>query len=269
MISAKSYGRFKPVKIHPVPTHAETSDAAVPTAPETVILVHGLWMTGLEMQWLARGLRREGYRVRTFRYPSVRMNIAENARRLARFHEQVIAGDAGGAGAARTHLVGHSLGGLVITQMLRDHPGRIPSVGRVVTLGTPFLGSVSAKVISGLPLGTNVVGQCFPEAAEAARLPETLPCQAWDFAVDLGVVAGNRSFGIGRLLNVFSSPNDGVVAVEETELPGAADHLVLPINHAALTFSERVVRQTSHFLRHGCFHRPQESVCAEPAHTRA
>ena len=242
--------------------HPENSNPPGPVLP-TVILVHGLWMTGLEMQWLARGLRREGFRVRTFRYPSVRLNIAENAHRLAHFIERCGGNDDGADIATKTHLVCHSLGGLISTQMLLDHPEMVARVGRVVTLGTPFLGSVSAKAALRLPLGNTVVGQCFADSYESARLPRKLPCLAWNLDVDLGIIAGDYPLGVGRLLNVFTSPNDGVVEVGETRLPGAADHLILPINHVALTFSERVVRQTSHFLTHGCFHRPEANESAE------
>ncbi len=220
---------------------------------EAVILVHGLWMTGLEFLWMAHGLRQKGLQVWTFRYPSVRSNLMDNARRLARFHEQVTSRE---NSPPKIHLVGHSLGGLVIAQMLQTSPERAARTGRIVALGSPFLGSASAKVISDFPLGSNVVGRCFPgAAAEAVRLPETLPCREWELDLDLGIIAGTYPVGWGQLLRVFSTPNDGIVAVEETRLPGAADHLTLPINHVALTFSKRATRQVYHFLKHGYFHR--------------
>ncbi len=242
-----------------MPHAAETPDfhrSPAGERREAVILVHGLWMTGLEFLWMAHGLRREGFRVWTFRYPSVRSDLVANARRLAAFHQQITSRE---QDSTKTHLVGHSLGGLVIAQMLKDYPARVAHTGRVVALGTPFLGSTSAKVISGFPLGSSVVGQCFPGATEAARLPETLPCDSWALDLDLGVIAGTYSFGVGRLLRVFSAPNDGVVAVEETRLPGAVDHLTLPINHVSLTFSSRSIQQTGYFLAHGSFYKPEQA----------
>ena len=252
-----------------MPDPAEPLGPSVPPSAGasrgTVVLVHGLWMTGLELQWLARGLRGQGFRVHTFRYPSVRMSLADNARRLARFyeHQTLRAAD-----AEKTHLVGHSLGGLVIGQMLRDYPALIARTGRVVALGSPFLGSASAKVLCGLPLGTHVAGQCFPAAEDAARLPESLPWDVWEPALDLGIIAGTFSLGLGTLFRVFSTPNDGVVAVEETRLPGATAHLTLPVNHVALTFSGRVLRQTHHFLEHGGF-LPEPECAGVPASAAA
>lgn len=226
-----------------------------PGAPRTVILVHGLWMTGLELFRLARGLRRDGFRVWTFHYPSVRLDLAENGRRLARYQEAILA--RGGEPTGRTHLVAHSLGGLVCARMLRDGPAQAARVGRFVALGVPFLGSASAKKLATFPLGTRLIGHAFARAKGATNFPEVLPCEQWDHPVELGSLAGNYPLGIGRLVGAFSTPNDGVVAVEETRLPGAAACLTLPINHVAMTFSRRVIAQTCHFLRHGSFREPE------------
>ena len=46
-----------------------------------------------------------------------------------------------------------------------------------------------------------------------------------------------------------------MVAVAETELEGAVDHIVLPVAHAALLWSPAVAREVVHFLRAGRFDR--------------
>ena len=51
-------------------------------APRTVILVHGIWMTGDDLRLLRRRLGRGGRRCRIFRYASLRRSPADNARRL-------------------------------------------------------------------------------------------------------------------------------------------------------------------------------------------
>ena len=50
--------------------------------------------------------------------------------------------------ATEIHLVGHSLGGLVILDMLRQMPD--PRLRRVVLLGTPCLDSHCARRLAGL-----------------------------------------------------------------------------------------------------------------------
>jgi hypothetical protein len=47
--------------------------------------------------------------------------------------------------------------------------------------------------------------------------------------------------------------NDGVVRVEETEVNGATDTLVIPVSHTELIFSARVETNAAHFLERGHF----------------
>ena len=78
---------------------------------EAVILVHGLWMGGWAMQGLRLLLSRRGYAATAFDYRSVAQSLDEHARRLAaRIAE---------SRQPAVHLVGHSLGGLVILRCLR------------------------------------------------------------------------------------------------------------------------------------------------------
>ena len=102
---------------------------------DTVVLVHGVWMTGLEMYPLARRVRACGFDTNVFSYRSLLQPLVHNAARLAdRVRRQA---------SPVVHLVGHSLGGLVILQALQDHPDLIK--GRVVLLGSPVNGSVIAR----------------------------------------------------------------------------------------------------------------------------
>ncbi len=81
-------------------------------ATDTVVLVHGLWMNGLELSMLGQRLRREhGFDVRTFTYPTMHGAVADVCAALARFAAE--ARDGG-----RVHLVGHSLGGVMVHRTL-------------------------------------------------------------------------------------------------------------------------------------------------------
>jgi hypothetical protein len=149
------------------------------------------------------------------------------------------------------HLVGHSLGGLVIYRTFELGllaPNRFSGdFCRVVLLGSPVRGSQSARVLAGLPLTQRLLGQ-----VGGPHLPQGVPPN-WPFAAQLGVIAGTDPRGVGRLLSRFAGPNDGTVAVAETRLEGMTDFCELPVTHTGLCFSRAVSKQIVAFLEHGRF----------------
>ncbi len=201
------------------------------------MLVHGLWMHAVAMHLLGRRLERmHGFHAIGFSYPSVRRTLDENADALHVACERIP--------GSTLHFVGHSLGGIVILRMLRRHGWTRP--GRVVALGSPFVGSAIAHGRMRRPLGRWIVG---PGLAEAARGGESMP---WTSRQEIGVIAGTRPFGLGRLLGPIAPPHDGTVRVDETRLPGA-DHRVVHATHTALLFSRPVAHLVGEFLAHGRF----------------
>src|SRR5215212_7031159 len=81
-------------------------------APALAILVHGLWMSGLQLTLIKRRLEADGaLRALSFSYPTIVGSMSDHVRRLidcARAHR-----------SERLHFVGHSLGGLVILRALQ------------------------------------------------------------------------------------------------------------------------------------------------------
>ncbi|MBV9725075.1 MAG: alpha/beta hydrolase, partial [Gammaproteobacteria bacterium] len=75
----------------------------------------------------------------------------------------------------------------------------------------------------------------------------------WTQARPLGIVAGSQRIGLGQLLAHFEEDNDGTVAVSETRMAGASDHIVLPVSHLGMLLSTRVAEETGRFLTHGHF----------------
>ncbi|HEX7063295.1 MAG TPA: hypothetical protein VF200_15085 [Woeseiaceae bacterium] len=89
-----------------------------------------------------------------------RMDVRLTAARLTAFVEEVLGRTRllrhyGNADGLAVDLVGHSMGGLVICEYLAQ-AGRRAKVGKVVTIGTPWLGSVEAivKIATGMTLLT-------------------------------------------------------------------------------------------------------------------
>lgn len=204
----------------------------------TIIVVHGLWMTGAVLALQRAQLARRGYRVLPFSYPSIRLPLDEIAGRLARFVATL--------GSSRVHFVGHSLGGLVILDMLALHPD-MPA-GRIVLLGSPVNGASAARYLARSGVGRAVVGRAVLDWQPARGVAVA---KKWD----VGMIAGTVRLGIGRFLAPLPPPNDGVVRLDETRLPGLRDHLTMPISHSGMIFSSRTATQICHFLEHGFFAR--------------
>ena len=209
---------------------------------KNIICLHGIWMPGAELIFLKHRLQTQhSYKCEMFTYPSVNGTLDENAQLLADF---VLAQN-----LDEVHLIGHSLGGVLALRMLAMHP-EIP-VARVICLGSPLCGSRAATVLRANDLGKIILGKTISEGVVQKSASE------WATEVtkqhDVGVIAGTISLGIGRIVTNFADENDGTVAVEETRLPGAKDHICLPVNHTGLVMSKDVVDQAANFLRRGEF----------------
>jgi len=191
-----------------------------------VLLVHGLRLPGGSLAVLARRLRRVGWRAEPFPWRSAREVLEEAGLRLAARLEAL-------AAAGPVHVVAHSLGGLVADRALAGLGG--PPRGRVVALGTPFLGSEAARRLLERPWGRRLLGVNGPALATG------IAC--WRHAWPLHVVAGTRPLGWGRLLaGPLEGPHDGSVRVAETEVPGLASHETVVVSHLGLLWARPASR---------------------------
>jgi pimeloyl-ACP methyl ester carboxylesterase len=204
--------------------------------PETVILVHGLYMNGVDMGLLCKRLENAGFNTERFSYHSLKNTPPENALALQSFVETL--------SAPVMHFVCHSLGGLVIRHLFHLYPGQRP--GRVVTLGTPHTGSSAALRLCESSLTRWTLGK-----STRAGLLGDVP--HWRNTRELGVIAGTLRLGFGMFIPGIPRPNDGTVAVAETMLDGMTDHITLPVSHFGMLLSKTVAGQTINFLRHGRF----------------
>ncbi|VAX06443.1 hypothetical protein MNBD_GAMMA26-219 [hydrothermal vent metagenome] len=203
---------------------------------EMVVLIHGIWMTGLEMFLLRHCLLSAGYSVSYFQYPSLGSPPGDNAAALADFiHDQE---------ADTIHLVAHSLGGIVLMHLFNQSSDLPP--GRVVLLGSPVHGSMVAHRITKLPGLGRLLGHSVDQGLTGGA-PE------WVGGRDLGVIAGTLNMGVGWLVGGVERPNDGTVSVVETQLPGATDSCTQCVSHFGLLFSRKTAKAVIQFLQRGQF----------------
>ena len=205
---------------------------------EAVLLLHGAWMNRWVMAYVALVLRREGFAVQALNYRTMRGTLAEH---LARVAERIAALE-----APRVHLVGHSLGGVIVLRYLQR--GADPRVRRAVLLGSPVAGCRAAADLA------QSVGGEFLLGASLGVWREPVDVSV-DPRFEIGAIAGTVALGLGRMVTRLPKPNDGVVCLDETQFPALRDHLTLPVGHTLMLVSPRVALQTAAFLRTGAFGR--------------
>ena len=116
--------------------------AATASTTRPVLLVHGFAGTKSSWSSVAHTLGARGLTVEAMSYPPLGTSVQQLADRLVAEVERILCR----TGADKVHLVGHSLGGVVIAQAIADRrlEGRVDTV---ITLGSPFGGSPWAGVL--------------------------------------------------------------------------------------------------------------------------
>lgn len=201
---------------------------------ETVVLLHGLGRSRVSLWQLARRLRHAGFQTRNVPYSPALHRFDTLVGQLHDFIVEKVE-------TPRYHLVGHSLGNVVIRA--RFQYGYPAGLGRIVMLAPPNQPPELAHKLNACPpfrLWSGETGKLLASDAFYAALP--VP------SVPFGVIAGNK----GQRLT-FDEPNDGIVTVSSTRLEGMAEHLVLPCTHTFIMNSRAAADATIHFLRRGTF----------------
>lgn len=188
--------------------------------PNQVVVLHGLYMSGLVMQPLCRRLHKQGYRTLNLSYNTLEPDLEAIGARIDRFIDD-----------RPTAFICHSMGGLIARRYLERASAQSRRVDPVITLGTPHKGSRLARDIHASRLHgllRNSVDYLLSEHRH------------WPFPARLYSIAGDLPVGLMPLL-ARDSVSDGTVLIEETRLTGMTEHKVFPLSHTSLIYSRRVL----------------------------
>lgn len=215
------------------------------TGRDAVLLLHGLWMNRLVMQYLSAALTRAGFSAHVLAYRSMHGTLAE--------HRARVAGSIAALTESRIHLLGHSMGGVIAMDFLghldqAGNDGVGQRIGRTLLLGSPVVDCGAARDFGESAGGRLLLGESMTVWREA--FPLRVPPGR-----EVGAIAGTEQLGLAQLFVDISGDNDGVVAIRETRLAGLADHIVLPVSHTGMLFSSAVADQCATFLKDGRFAR--------------
>jgi pimeloyl-ACP methyl ester carboxylesterase len=200
-----------------------------------IVLVHGLWNRGWSMTAMAKRLRSRDHQVIVFSYPTRGDDMDGHADDLYTLLHKT--------NADAIHLVGHSMGGLVILNMLSRYDDLPP--GRVVLMGSPVKGSGAVKRLEKLPGQKFLFGKVRDNLLQGVEYTPQ--------GRETGVICGTRALGFGQISGRPDEPNDGSVTVSETQLDGLTDSIELPVAHSEMLVSTEVVEQVEQFLLYGMF----------------
>jgi pimeloyl-ACP methyl ester carboxylesterase len=193
-----------------------------------VLIAHGWLGHAIQFRRLARRVTEAGFDVTVLSYPTMFAPFelaVERARRAA-----------GSVAGVPLHLVGFSMGGLVMRALAAENP---PGLASLLLIGTPNAGSPMA----------DFAGRIAPTPA-LRRLMTTAPRLPEPAGIPVGCIVGS---GRGPLRFLFGEENDGRVSVSSALSVVHHDARVVPLSHTAMPYARQTADLTVRFLRDGHF----------------
>lgn len=131
---------------------------------QSVVLIHGLFMSGLIMLPMALYLRNKGFEVFICDYATRTKNVKEHGTDLTEYLRSL--------NRKNINLVTHSLGGIITREMLcrlERSESNTPSIGNIVMLAPPHHGSHVARLVCALlPSFAGKLAKPLPELSSSS-----------------------------------------------------------------------------------------------------
>ena len=210
---------------------------------EVVILIHGFNNDESDMFPLKQHLQSVGYEAVTMNLP-LRFSEIEDC--IAQFEEQFYQQLSDFRYYDKIHLVGFSMGGLVVRSFLARNI--VPNLGRCVLIATPNQGTKLADMSE---KWIKPMGQIFKPIKSLRTNNLDIGDPMNTPKPEIGVIAGNTN---KHLLGIFlTKENDGMVEVESVKYQGMTDFVIKPFGHKEIHHQLEIANLVDLFLRTGKF----------------
>ena len=213
---------------------APVSPSLPNTPKETIVLVHGMGRSHTSMWVLEVRLRKAGYVLLNYPYGVRDESLEQITERFRKFVAEKVKTN-------RYHLIGHSLGNIIIRNGFKQ--GYRPGLDRIVMLAPPNHPPALAKRFKEFFLYRWLYGNSGQQLTSDAFYA-TLPVPN----VEFGVIAGDKSAKL-----ILKEPSDGTVTVESTKLDGMRDFLLLHHSHTFFMNFEDTAAACVRFIQTGSF----------------
>lgn len=221
-----------------------TSRAQAETQPakaQTVLLLHAAVVNQASLALFARRLRKLGFIVHNPAYPNRKLGIFDCAEYLKPLFQSLAESCPG-----PIHLAGHSMGGLVARRLL--HLWRPDNFGRLITMGSPHLGSPLADIFHKYGFYKKLFGPAGQDLVTGRSIDWLAP---WPPPYQIGLIAGNIPIGPGSFH--LAHPSDGTVRKVSAQPYGGAAYVTIPATHTTIPYLKRTARLSAAFFRSGSF----------------
>lgn len=204
---------------------------------DTVILLHGLWRSVWAMEPMAKYLNALGFRTVNYPYASFKLSLAEMVEKVSALVREY------SKDGRKVHFVTHSLGGVVVRQLMQDLPA--DQIGRVVMLAPPHQGSeivdwLKSNRLNGVlgPAGEFLTTKSM--AALGSPLPDNVP---------VAVIMGRQSL-LPFFRGLLDHKNDGIVSVGGGRVQGINIFAEIDADHTYIVSNPQAMEMTANFLRY-------------------
>lgn len=206
----------------------------------TVVLVHGFMRSKMNMSALEYSLKKDGWKVINWAYPSRKKLIEEHAEDLITQLKEIIQHNPN----KPISFVTHSMGGLVVRCALNQPDCPIEAkIGRAVLIAPPNRGSIFARSLQKYKLIGWVVGEKSGQQLMTTSLDGFDHIGSFPMEMPVMIIAGTAG-----LNPAIPEVNDGKVAVSETYLKTPHHHATCYAGHSWICYTPSVIQKTKTFL---------------------